>query len=127
MGVRVLIADDHRLFAEALEAILSGDDRIDVHGQDAVECVHPVADRTGPDDRVTSDEEQVAAEQDATGRHLHDHVDRLLRSQGVRIIEGTARLKGPHEIVAETATGLEEMEADAIVIAGIHSGRRGSR
>jgi LuxR family maltose regulon positive regulatory protein len=28
----VLIADDHRLFAEALEAILAGDDRIQVVG-----------------------------------------------------------------------------------------------
>ena len=32
MGVRVIIADDHRLFAEALEAILSGDDRIELVG-----------------------------------------------------------------------------------------------
>jgi two-component system NarL family response regulator len=31
--VRVLIADDHRLFAEALEAILAADDRITVVGQ----------------------------------------------------------------------------------------------
>jgi two-component system NarL family response regulator len=31
--VRVLIADDHRLFAEALEAILQMDDRIEVVGQ----------------------------------------------------------------------------------------------
>jgi DNA-binding NarL/FixJ family response regulator len=31
--VRVLIADDHRLFAEALEAILAADDRIAVVGQ----------------------------------------------------------------------------------------------
>jgi len=31
--IRVLIADDHRLFAEALEAILAGDARIDVVGQ----------------------------------------------------------------------------------------------
>jgi LuxR family transcriptional regulator, maltose regulon positive regulatory protein len=30
--IRVLIADDHRLFAEALEAILDGDDRIKVVG-----------------------------------------------------------------------------------------------
>ncbi len=30
--VRVLIADDHRLFAEALEAILGADDRIEVVG-----------------------------------------------------------------------------------------------
>lgn len=32
MAVRVLIADDHRLFAEALRAILSSDRRIDVVG-----------------------------------------------------------------------------------------------
>jgi DNA-binding NarL/FixJ family response regulator len=31
--IRVLIADDHRLFAEALEVILAGDDRITVVGQ----------------------------------------------------------------------------------------------
>ncbi len=30
---RVLIADDHRLFAEALEAILTADERIEVVGQ----------------------------------------------------------------------------------------------
>jgi DNA-binding NarL/FixJ family response regulator len=30
--IRVLLADDHRLFAEALEAILAGDDRIEVVG-----------------------------------------------------------------------------------------------
>jgi len=30
--IRVLIADDHRLFAEALEAILAVDDRIEVGG-----------------------------------------------------------------------------------------------
>jgi DNA-binding NarL/FixJ family response regulator len=32
MALRVLIADDHRLFAEALRAILGGDRRIDVVG-----------------------------------------------------------------------------------------------
>ena len=31
--VRVLIADDHRLFAEALEAILAADDQIEVVGR----------------------------------------------------------------------------------------------
>jgi len=31
--IRVLIADDHRLFAQALDAILSGDERIKVAGQ----------------------------------------------------------------------------------------------
>jgi two-component system, NarL family, nitrate/nitrite response regulator NarL len=33
--VRVLIADDHRLFAEALEAVLSTEDRIEVVGRAA--------------------------------------------------------------------------------------------
>jgi DNA-binding NarL/FixJ family response regulator len=31
--IRVLIADDHRLFAEALEAILAADERIEVVGR----------------------------------------------------------------------------------------------
>ena len=31
--LRILIADDHRLFAEALEAILAADERIEVVGQ----------------------------------------------------------------------------------------------
>ena len=34
--VRVLIADDHRLFAEALEAVLSTEERIEVVGRAAV-------------------------------------------------------------------------------------------
>ena len=45
MPIRVLIADDHRLFAEALEAILGGDDRITVvghagDGEEAVRLAH---------------------------------------------------------------------------------------
>jgi DNA-binding NarL/FixJ family response regulator len=32
-AVRVLIADDHRLFAEALEAVLSSEERIEVVGR----------------------------------------------------------------------------------------------
>jgi two-component system, NarL family, nitrate/nitrite response regulator NarL len=40
-SIRVLIADDHRLFAEALEVILAGDDRITVvgHASDGGEAV----------------------------------------------------------------------------------------
>jgi two-component system NarL family response regulator len=40
-SVRTLIADDHRLFAEALEAILSGEKGIDVvaHAKDGKEAV----------------------------------------------------------------------------------------
>src|SRR6184192_4305731 len=39
--IRVLIADDHRLFGEALEAILATDDRLEVvgHAGDGAEAV----------------------------------------------------------------------------------------
>jgi DNA-binding NarL/FixJ family response regulator len=39
--IRVLIADDHRMFAEALDAILATDDRLEVAGQagDGAEAV----------------------------------------------------------------------------------------
>src|SRR5438477_1312992 len=48
--LRVLIADDHRLFAEALQAILASDDRIEVIGQasDGSEAVK-LARTLGPD------------------------------------------------------------------------------
>jgi DNA-binding NarL/FixJ family response regulator len=48
--IRVLIADDHRLFAEALQAILDADDRIDVVAQagDGKEAVE-LAQRLKPD------------------------------------------------------------------------------
>jgi dihydrolipoamide dehydrogenase len=40
----------------------------------------------------------------------------LLDSQGVRIFQGTARMKGPHEVVAETEAGIGEVSADAVLI-----------
>jgi DNA-binding NarL/FixJ family response regulator len=48
--IRVLIADDHRLFAEALEAILDGDERISVlgHAGDGEEAVR-LAQQLSPD------------------------------------------------------------------------------
>jgi DNA-binding NarL/FixJ family response regulator len=48
--LRVLIADDHRLFAEALQAILASDERIEVVGQasDGSEAV-ALARTLGPD------------------------------------------------------------------------------
>jgi two-component system, NarL family, nitrate/nitrite response regulator NarL len=48
--LRVLIADDHRLFAEALEAILATDERIEVVGQasDGEKAVE-LARKLGPD------------------------------------------------------------------------------
>lgn len=48
--------------------------------------------------------------------HLNQQVTRLLESQGVRIIYGSGRLKGPHEVVAESELGVEELEADAVLV-----------
>jgi NAD(P)H dehydrogenase (quinone) len=48
--------------------------------------------------------------------HLHRSVVDLLASQDVRMMLGTGRLKGPHEVVVETDDGIEELEADAILL-----------
>jgi dihydrolipoamide dehydrogenase len=41
----------------------------------------------------------------------------LLGSQGVRMVHGSARLAGPHDVVVDTVDGVEELTADAILIA----------
>jgi dihydrolipoamide dehydrogenase len=48
--------------------------------------------------------------------HLHRSTVELLRSQGVRMLKGTGRLKGPCEVVVDTDEGIEELEADAILV-----------
>src|SRR5439155_2151840 len=48
---------------------------------------------------------------------LHHSIHTLLKSQSVRLLDGVAKLKGPHEVVVDTAEGVEELEADFIVIA----------
>ena len=47
---------------------------------------------------------------------LRSSVCTLLDSQGVRMLEGSGRLEGPHEIVVETADGAVELEADFILL-----------
>ncbi|HEX2040159.1 MAG TPA: FAD-dependent oxidoreductase [Acidimicrobiales bacterium] len=53
----------------------------------------------------------------AIEQHLCASVTGLLASQGVRVIRGVGRMKGPHEVVAETADGIEELNADAVLLA----------
>jgi pyruvate/2-oxoglutarate dehydrogenase complex dihydrolipoamide dehydrogenase (E3) component len=48
--------------------------------------------------------------------HLHASIVELLTSQSVRLIRGTARLKGAHDILVETEDGIEELSADAILV-----------
>ena len=47
---------------------------------------------------------------------LNQSVSELLVSQGVRLLQGTARLKGPHDVVVDTADGIEEVTGEAILI-----------
>jgi dihydrolipoamide dehydrogenase len=48
---------------------------------------------------------------------LHQSLLTGLESQQVRVILGTARFKGPHEVVVDTPSGLEEITADFVVVA----------
>jgi NAD(P)H dehydrogenase (quinone) len=48
-------------------------------------------------------------------KRLESNIVQLLQSQGVRMIMGSGRLKGPHEIAVETDEGVSEIEADAIL------------
>jgi dihydrolipoamide dehydrogenase len=48
--------------------------------------------------------------------HLHSSIVQLLESQGVRMLKGCGRLKGPHEVVVDTDEGIEELEADAVLL-----------
>ncbi len=47
---------------------------------------------------------------------LRTSVIGLLESQGVRIVKGTGRMKGPNEIVVDTAEGMLELEADIVLL-----------
>jgi dihydrolipoamide dehydrogenase len=47
---------------------------------------------------------------------LEDSVTTLLQSQGVRVVRGTGRLVGPHEVVADTSEGEVHLEADAVLL-----------
>lgn len=48
---------------------------------------------------------------------LRTQMESLLDSQGVNLVEGTGSLKGPNQVVAETEQGLQEFEADIVVLA----------
>ena len=47
---------------------------------------------------------------------LQKGVVELLASQGVRMVEGTARLAGPNEVVVEGSGGEERLVADAVLV-----------
>jgi len=47
---------------------------------------------------------------------LRASVSGMLENQGVTLLQGTGRLKGPHEVVVETTDGLTEIDADVILL-----------
>jgi dihydrolipoamide dehydrogenase len=47
---------------------------------------------------------------------LEHNIVQLLTSQGVEMVQGTARLKGPHEVVVDTPEGARELWADAVLL-----------
>lgn len=49
--------------------------------------------------------------------HLQQSVTTLLESQNVRLLHGSAQVKGVHKVVAQTDDGVEEITADAVLVA----------
>ena len=97
--VRVLIADDERLFAEALEAILTTDERIDVVG------------------RAANGEEAVALARD-------DRPDVVLMDIAMPVLDGIAAT----EAIGREAPRHPRRRADRLGRAGGHHPRpRGRR
>src|SRR5579863_9525683 len=47
---------------------------------------------------------------------LGQTTESILTSQDVRLLRGSGRMAGPHDVVAETADGLVELEADAVLL-----------
>ncbi len=54
---------------------------------------------------------------DTIGKRLERSTTTLLESQGVTLLKGSGRMVGPHQVVAETANGPVEIDADVVLIA----------
>ncbi len=76
---------------------------------------------TGPDSApgvVTVDLPRVNTRVKALAMAQSADIERRLTRDGVRIVNGRGRLKGPHQVVASLADGGEEtLDADAVIVA----------
>ncbi len=59
----------------------------------------------------------LTARIEAIKQRLQHGVTRLLDSQGVQLVDGTARLVGPRDVEITTAGGVRTIQADAILLA----------
>ena len=98
--VRVLIADDHRLFAEALEAVLSTEERIEVVGRaaDGEEAVALA--RTLEPDVVALDISMPVMD----GFEAAEQLDLLARPPAVLMLTGS---NAPEDIERARAVGVK--------------------
>ena len=66
---------------------------------------------------VTVDLDALKQRIAAIESRLNRSISQLLASQGVRMVQGSGRLAGPHDVVVETADGTtEELQADAVLL-----------
>lgn len=65
---------------------------------------------------ATLDYASLKPRNEAIEGRINQSAVELLASQDVRIIRGTGRMKGPHQVVAETDMDLVELEADAVLL-----------
>jgi DNA-binding NarL/FixJ family response regulator len=114
-AIRVLIADDHRLFAEALEAILVGDERIAVvgHASDGEEAVKLVQELT-PDvvlmDIAMPVLDGIGATQ-AIREQAHDASILMLTGSSSRVDVDRARAAGAAGYVTKDRVASELIDA----------------
>jgi len=67
--------------------------------------------------RPDLDFDAVRARNQEIEARLRANILAQLESQGVRLLDGCGRLKGPHEVVVETSDGrLVELDADAVLL-----------
>ncbi len=67
--------------------------------------------------RADLDLEVLSARIESIEARLERSTVELLSSQGVRLVQGTGRLAGPRQVVADTVEGPMEIEADVVLLA----------
>jgi dihydrolipoamide dehydrogenase len=65
----------------------------------------------------TLDVEALERRIDSIEGRLREALAETLLSQGIRVLNGTARFADPRTVLAETADGIERLEADFVVVA----------